>query len=75
VNVKRKKEYNQDKKTEKKNEKFQIQHGIIPNPAKQAQDNYDFGEDFWDTNPKQINAEKKQDNEDEDLKDVNAFEF
>jgi len=64
--MKRKKEYNRDKKTER---------GINSKPAQQAQDNYDFGEDFWTSvNPEQITTEKKQDNE-EELKDINAFDF
>jgi len=65
VNAKRKKEYKKDKKIDRKIENSQIQSDI--------QDNYDFGEDFWTSTNPPLNKEK-QDKE-EDLKDVNAFEF
>jgi len=48
---------------------------MIPKPAEQEQDNYDFGQDFWGgANDEQTTTEKKQDNE-EEVKDINAFDF
>jgi len=75
LNTELKKDYKEDKKAEKKTEKFQIKQGIIINLEEKVQDSYDFGTDFWNTPSLEATEKKNEEDEDEELKDVNAFAF
>jgi len=77
TNLDLKKQYQEEKKTEKKIEKTLIKQGVIPDPSKQK-DDYDFGVDFWSTTAPTPQVTDNNDNKkenDEDLEDVDVFAF